>query len=141
MALRLNTTVSMMDGGGGERAQGASNSSSEYTYDPKTGTWVQSAPSVGNSSTQPPLKEALPPSDSDSSTPTEVDSKTEAEKEFIEIEFRTLVGDLAVTPSTKSIKLRVNNTVEITGLGKYLSGLYYVSGIKRSISSSGYSQT
>ena len=125
---------------------------SAYVYDPQTKKWVPPAssnpyanpwreltltntiPTTTNTSTPTPTPA--------STTPTQVDSKTQAEKEYIEIELNTLVGEVNVVPSKKSIKLKVNNTVTISGVGSYLSGDYFISAIKRSISrDSGYSQS
>ena len=105
----------------------------EYVYDPKTDKWVPKT-----------TPEPATPNDNSTGkdTKTQVDSKTKAEKEFIETEFNTLTGDVSVSPSTKSIRLRVNDTVEIQGIGSYLSGTYFVSSIKRTINKdSGYSQS
>ena len=40
-----------------------------------------------------------------------------------------------------TIKLKAGDTVKLNGLGKYLSGNYYVKDITRQISSSGYSHS
>lgn len=110
-------------------------------YDAKTGTWVPTAPVTedvqdSGSSPTPPT----PPSDSGSET--QVDSKTAAEKEYIETEFNTLTGELSLTSSEKSIRVKVNDTIKIEGLGRYLSGLYFVTAVKRTLSKdSGYTHT
>lgn len=70
---------------------------------------------------------------SDSST----DSKTGAEKEYIEIEFNTLTGDVELIPTKNNLKISVGNTIDFRGVGKYLSGLYFVSEIKRKIDKDG----
>lgn len=132
---------------GGARANYASDGGrsdyTHYTYDQKTGRWVPviSTTTPPSSPKDDPISK-VPNTSTGKDTSSSVDSKTEADKEFIETEFNTLVGDLSVTPSKRSIRLRVNNTVELKGFGNYLSGQYFVSGIKRTISrDSGYSQT
>ena len=114
----------------------------EYVYDPKTGTWVPKSPSTGNppsSSSQNP--EDVPNSSTGGSS-SQVDSKTEADKEYIETEFNTLVGELVVAPSKKTIRIKVNDTVDVLGVGSHLSGKYFVSAVKRTLTKdAGYSQT
>lgn len=71
-----------------------------------------------------------------------VASKLKADKDYIEIEFNTLQGSLVVTPSEKTMPIRVGNTVQLSGFGNYLSGQYYVSGVERHLSvDSGYTQS
>lgn len=72
-------------------------------------------------------------SESDAAT----DSKTDAEKEYIDIEFNTLTGDCSVLPTKQNMKLKVGNTIKMLGVGKFLSGLYFISEIKRTISNDG----
>ena len=54
---------------------------------------------------------------------------------------RTLEGNLVVLPNENTIKITTRSTVKLKGLGKYLSGNYYVKSVQRSISNSGYSQS
>lgn len=68
-------------------------------------------------------------------------SKKKATQENDSKEFRTLQGSLKLRVNTKTIKLRVGETVRLIGLGKYLSGLYYITEISRTLDSSGYSQS
>lgn len=67
----------------------------------------------------------------------ESDSKTGAEKEFIEIEFNTLTGEISLIPTKENMKIKTNNTIKLNGVGKYLSGLYFVSEVKRTLSNDG----
>ena len=54
---------------------------------------------------------------------------------------RTLVGNLSMVPTENSIKVVPRSTIKLNGLGKYLSGNYYVETVERTIdASSGYSQ-
>ena len=125
----------MYEGGGSGRA-----SSTSLVYDAKTGKWVSvSANSGKDTKTSSTPKD---PSAGQPSTASKVDSKTAAEKKYIDIEFNTLVGELTLTSTEKSIRIQVNDTIEISGIGKYLSGLYYVSGVRRSLNKdSGYTHT
>lgn len=125
--------------------------SKEYTYDPKKGKWVPSSPTTGTtpssspSSTDTPSQypEKAPSSSTGNKPKSKVDSKTKSDKKYIESEFNnTLTGELVVSPSKNNICIGVNDTVEILGIGNYLSGKYFVSSVKRTIDKdSGYSQT
>lgn len=64
------------------------------------------------------------------------DSKTKAKT----YEYKNLEGDVEVVVSPKTLKIVAGSTVRITGIGKYLSGFYYVMGRKVSISGSGAMQ-
>ena len=116
-------------------------SKSSLVYDPTTGTWVATSPTnesgqTTDSSTKTTSKVAEPSSTS------KVDSKTAADKEYIEAEFNTLTGDLVLTSSEKSIRIKVNDTIKLEGVGKYLSGLYFVSSIRRTLNKdSGYTHS
>lgn len=112
-----------------------------YVFDTTTGTWVPASSSTGSSApSQDP--ENVPTSDTGNDSTSEVDSKTEADKEYIETEFNTLTGEIVVNPSSKNVKIKVNNTVELVGVGSNLSGKYFVSAVKRTLNKdSGYEQT
>jgi len=70
------------------------------------------------------------------------DSKTDAEKEYIDVEFNTLTGDVELIPTKNNMKLKAGQTVEFRGIGKYLSGLYFIAEIKRKIDKdNGFSMT
>lgn len=120
-----------------ERANGTSS----LSYDPTTGTWVSPSPSdvEGQSTnTNSQAKDSV----SEPSSTSKVDSKAAAEKELIDTEMNTLTGELVLVPTEKSIRLQVNTTVKLEGIGKYLSGLYYVSSVKRTLNrDSGYSHS
>ena len=69
-------------------------------------------------------------------------SKTAAEKEYIDIEFNTLTGDIELIPTKNNLKIVVGSTINLNGVGKYLSGLYFVSEIKHRIDKdSGYTMS
>ena len=114
-----------------------------YVYDPSTGSWVPQSPTAGSApSSSSSSPENVPSSSTGNDSGLQIDSKSEADKEYIEVEFNTLTGELAVVPSKKNIRIKVNDTIEALGLGNNLSGKYFVSSIKRTINKdSGYSQT
>lgn len=128
----------------------------EYSYDPVKGVWVpksstnaassntpeSSAPPSASSQTTGSSSKATNSKSAKKNTNSKVDSKTAAEKEFIEVEFNTLQGELSVTSTEKSIRIKVGDTIKLEGVGKYLSGLYFVSAIKRTLNKdSGYGHT
>lgn len=64
------------------------------------------------------------------------------ERTYREQEYNTLRGDCDVLPTPELLALTYMQTINFSGLGKYLSGLYYVEGIKLTIdSSNGLSET
>ena len=111
-----------------------------YTYDPKTQQWV---PTTSNDpSNNGGSNGGSNNSGGTSGSGSQPNPQAQATKEYQEIEIKTLEGELFLKPSTKAIRIGVNTTVQVNGLGKYLSGLYFVSSVKRSLSSSGgYSQS
>lgn len=103
-------------------------------FDPSIGKWV--------SIITPPTVSAPSSPSSTGTTNSEVDSKGDADKEYIEQESNTLEGDLEVIPSDKTIRIKEGDTITLSGVGKVLSGQYYVSAVKRTITKDdGYSQS
>ena len=111
-------------------------SSISDVYDPKTGTWKPASPTVGSDSSSSQSPDDIPNSATGGES-SETNSKTEADKEYIETEFNTLTGELVVVPSKKTLRIEVKNTIELLGVGRYLSGKYFVSAVKRTISKDG----
>lgn len=114
-------------------------SSVQMIYDPKLGKWV---PVTGTASAD--TSDTLDSTNSsvEVAGDSEVNSKDAADKEYIEIEFNTLEGELLLTSTEKSIRVQVGNTIRLEGLGKYLSGLYFVSKVKRTLDKdNGYTHT
>ena len=126
MALRPNEFVPR-DGGSGRPQK------TNMVYDPKTGLWVPATPTASNGTTTTPKKSSTKTSSGGKSK--NVDTKKKADKEYIEAEFNVLTGELSITPTEKSIRIKVNDTVRLEGLGKYLSGLYIVAAVRRTQSS------
>lgn len=136
---RKNTVAYANDGGGGNR-----NSRTNMVYDPKTGTWVPTTVTDNSGTTSSPKKSSTPSKNSSSSKggSKNVDTQKEADKKYIEAEFNVLSGELSIIPTEKSIRIKVNDTVRLEGLGKYLSGLYFVSAVRRTLSKDeGYTHT
>lgn len=115
--------------------------SSSYTYDPSKGEWTKStskstSESKGGSSSPSNGGDNLTSSNSDKNS-----STGSVEKQYNNIEINTLSGSLSFIVTEQTIKLRAGDTVNIQGIGKYLSGSYYVQDITRQIGSSGYSHS
>ena len=114
------------------------------TYDPQTGKWTKNG---GGSSSSKSNKSGSKSSNSKSgdnltaSSSSKNDSSGQVEKKYNYIEVNTLSGTLNVIVNEDTIKLKAGDTVKLNGLGKYLSGNYYVKDITRQISSSGYSHS
>ena len=56
-------------------------------------------------------------------------------------EILSLEGELVLRMNTKTVRIRIGDTVKLEGLGPYLSGLYYVTTVSKTLDSSGYNQT
>ena len=114
--------------------------SSSYTYDPATGQWTKSTTDSSSSSSNNTSNSSggdnLTSSTSDSSS-----STGSVEQQYNNIEINTLSGTLSFIVTKETIKLKAGDTVNIQGIGKYLSGSYYVKDVTRQISSSGYSHS
>lgn len=115
--------------------------SQSLTYNPTTGKWEPSNSTseyTGNDNTQNNTSGSgtKPPTNTGSSSSSS-NSQNNADKDYIDTEFNILSGELRVTPTSKTIRVKVNDTVNIVGLGKYLSGLYFVSSVKRSVNAEG----
>lgn len=108
--------------------------SSSYTYDPATGEWTKSTSNSSGGSDNKNGGDNLTSSNSDKES-----SAGSVEKQYNTIEINTLSGALSFIVTEETIKLRAGDTVKIKGIGKYLSGNYYVQDITRQISSNGYS--
>ena len=64
-----------------------------------------------------------------------------ANKEYIEHEYFILEGSCDLIANSDTIKIKAGNTVNCLGLGKYLSGLYFVDELTRTIDNNGYSHS
>lgn len=121
-----------------------------YTYDPQTGKWNKNSDS-GSSSSKPSTSGGSSSNSGSSgssgkdnltsSSPSKNTSTGSTEKKYNYIEINTLQGTLNFIVTEQTIKLKAGDTVKLKGLGKYLSGNYYVKDITRQISSNGYSHS
>lgn len=113
------------------------------TYDPKTGKWTKNG-GGSSSSNKGGSKSSSNSKSGDNltaSSSSKNDSSGQVEKKYNYIEVNTLSGTLNFIVNEDTIKLKAGDTVKLNGLGKYLSGNYYVKDITRQISSSGYSHS
>ena len=113
------------------------------TYDPKTGKWTKNGggSSSSNSNNKSSSSNSKSGDNLTSSSSSKNDSSGQVEKKYNYIEVNTLSGTLNFIVNEDTIKLKAGDTVKLNGLGKYLSGNYYVKDITRQISSSGYSHS
>lgn len=116
----------------------------EYTYDEVTRKWEkQSITAPSQSSSKGTVEQAKNSKSASSSSSSKETSQTNtqdtADKEYREIEYNTLEGELTITLSDLTHLVHVGDTVQLDGLGSNLSGLYFVSKIRRTLSgSNGY---
>lgn len=121
--------------------------SASMTYDPRTGKWTKSnngSSSSSNSSNKKSNSSSSNNKSGDNLTANSSSKNTssgQVEKKYNYIEVNTLSGTLNFIVNEDTIKLKAGDTVKLNGLGKYLSGNYYVKDITRQISSSGYSHS
>ena len=85
---------------------------------------------------------SAPPSGEDSDTPNAQDTTglnvtTDAQTKAKKFEFKNLQGELELTPTLKNFSIVRGSTIHLTGVGKYLSGFYFVTARTISVSSSG----
>jgi hypothetical protein len=112
-----------------------------YSYDSSSGKWVKSTAGNSTSNEKSGTSDEAKYKNSNSESKTKDDVK-KTEKKYRDIEYCTLEGDLAVLPTTTTIKIHAGETVNLMGLGDHLSGLYYVTKVSRIISlDGGYVQT
>lgn len=126
----------------------------EYTYDEVTRKWEkQSITAPSQSSSKGTIEQAKNSKSASSSSSSkssssgssssketsQTNTQDTADKEYREIEYNTLEGELTITLSDLTHLVHVGDTVQLDGLGSNLSGLYFVSKIRRTLSgSNGY---
>ena len=116
-----------------------------YKYENGKWTYIAESSNSSNSSTNSrpssntntggTTTQQTPPSNNDNRETTE--TKTTSDKEYIEVEENILEGNCRISPNPK---IHAKGTVKITGVGKQLTGLYYVEKSTHSFSSSGYKE-
>lgn len=108
-------------------------SKNNLTYNTKTGKWDKSTSSNSNTaSTSVTPKAKSTPEDKGTG-----ETKKDSEKEIQEQIMNSLVGTIPVRPSELTLGLVAGETINILGLGKYLSGLYFISKVTKSLSPEG----
>lgn len=109
-------------------------------YDPKTQKWhkVESYKSVKDKTSSTSEKKDGKKADKESSKKS---TKGKTQKKAKKKTLRSLTGTINYVPDENTIKMKPRDTIQLSGLGKYLSGKYYVESVERSLSSSGYSQS
>ena len=95
----------------------------------------------GSGSSENPSNSA-PPSKEDSNTPnaqdtTGINVTTDAQTKAKKFEFKNLQGELELTPTLKNFNIVRGSTIHLSGVGKYLSGFYFVTARTVSVSSGG----
>jgi LysM repeat protein len=122
-----------------------------YTYNPKTGKWTHNKATSSSSNSGSGQKSSASGGKQSSNTsssskgsnltatnPSKNTSTGSTEKKYNTIEINTLEGTLQFIVTNETIKLKAGDTVKLLGLGKYLSGDYYVKEVDRQIGSNGY---
>lgn len=113
-------------------------------YDPAQQKWVpSSSDSVGSVAPATPASsspnENKPASGSNT---TQVNAAGQANKAQAKLEYNTLEGDLVLRAKVGVLKITQDTTIELSGVGNYLSGLYYVSAVRYSLdASSGFTMS
>lgn len=131
-----------------------------YKYNPNTGEWnyTDTNPSEdknggstgkggggGGSLIPPPELEKVPDTAGAGKTSSgggkddkSTSTQTDAQKRFLELEYKILKGNLEVLPN---LNYRARTTIGLDGLGRYLSGVYYIDSVQTNFSNNGLSQT
>lgn len=110
--------------------------SSEYVYG-EDGNWTKKTSNTpDNNSSAKTTGDNLTSSNSDPNS-----SAGAVEKQYNDVEINTLEGTLNFIATKETIKLKAGDTVKLKGLGKHLSGDYFVKEVTRQISSNGYSHS
>ena len=113
-------------------------------YNKDTGKW-ESIGGSGGSDSSKSSKSSSKSSGKDSSSTSNDGNKdsssSKAKEKCNEIDYYNLQGTLNYIATQSTIKITAGDTITINGLGKYLSGKYYVVSVKRTIDSSGYSHS
>lgn len=117
-----------------------------YTYDPTTHKWGTTTTSAGGEDKTTTKQKDTKQEDTSTtggdnlgastSDPSSAAGQTDQQSNYIEI--RTLEGTLVFIVTEDTIKIKAGDTIELKGIGKYLSGNYYVKTMTRQISNNGY---
>ena len=112
-------------------------------YDPAQQKWVpSSSDSVGSVAPATPASSPNENKPASGSNTTQVNAVGQANKAQAELEYNTLEGDLVLRAKVGVLKITQDTTIELAGVGNYLSGLYYVSAVRYSLdASSGFTMS
>lgn len=112
------------------------------TFDTSTKTWVKSTGSDGITNEDKSDKKDKKDKKKTGKSKTTSKVSDKDAKKTRDIEYCTLEGECTIIPTKSTIKIRRGDTVNLVGVGSYLSGKYFVSKVTRTIdASSGYSQS
>lgn len=112
-----------------------------YNFTPSAEKVDKKVYANGSSSSENPSNSASP-SKEDSDTPNAQDTTglnvaTDAKTKAKKFEFKNLQGELGLMPTLKNFNIVRGSTIHLTGVGKYLSGFYFVTARTVSVSSGG----
>ena len=124
----------------------------KMSYDPKTQSWVPVASSDSGEVSTSSSSSSSTPSTSESSSSstkstkakssTQVNSLAAASKTQAVLEYNTLEGEITLKASVGVLKIKQGDTITLDGVGSYLSGLYFVTNVTRTLdASSGFAET
>lgn len=96
----------------------------------------------GNSSYENTDNSATSSKEASDATPNAQDTTglnvtTDAQTKAKKFEFKNLQGELELTPTMKNFNIVRGSTIHLTGVGKYLSGFYFVTARTISVSNGG----
>lgn len=115
-----------------------------YKYENGKWTWIPESSNPNNSNSSPNKR---PPTTSNIKDPGTLTDTTDGSttntgndstKDYVEHEYNMIEGEANLKPDPR---LRAKKTIKVQGVGKQLSGLYYVEQVVHSFSTSGYTQT
>lgn len=120
-----------------------------YKYENGKWTWIpeSSNPSSGNSSSSSSSSNTRPPTTSNIKDPgiltdntdgSTTNTGSDSTQDYVEHEYNMIEGEATLNPDPK---LKAKKTLKVQGVGKQLSGLYFVEKVVHSFSTSGYTQT
>lgn len=109
-----------------------------YVADGNTTTNNSNNNSGGSSTTTPFIESAGTDIGDANLVPEYTDTNSDEAKDYIEEERSTIEGDMEVL--TPNPHLKAKKTVQLKGVGKALSGRYYVEKVTHTFDSNGYSQ-
>lgn len=116
--------------------------SQNLVYDPKTQSWVPAtSSSSGGTVASTPASTATTPQPA-AGTQTQTNAAGQANKTQAVLEYNTLEGDMTLKASVGVLKIKQDTTIQIAGIGTYLSGMYYVTNVTYTLdASAGFGMT